>query len=316
MRKATEAPRFPQSALLFQFSLRAMEHKNPGTNVHDQEIGNILSYNPSDTSHWKRGKKAVRSIYALEKLSSDLDADLGIIQDLAEGLIDLDEAWFDHLDAVEERRLTAMLQPEQMLERRIRQRMLENVAQTILSEARVEAVPVYLPELLEVLNFIQVTQGDVSDKLARSSKLKPGLYSIKHRKGDMRPHTRAAVAREMARIILFSERERFHIPERREGLGFFEILDLSNAFLVPQKALRAESQRVSTKVNFVRALSEVFWVPPTVVRSRLATLVLDSAPESVFSMDPMLIPARAGVSSSSPVDYSEDESSHSALSKG
>ena len=36
--------------------------------VHDQEVGAILSFNPSDCSHWKRGEKHVKSVFALAKL--------------------------------------------------------------------------------------------------------------------------------------------------------------------------------------------------------------------------------------------------------
>ena len=309
MRKSSEAPRFPNSALLFQFCLRVMEQRNPSSNVHDQEIGNILQFNPSDTSHWKRGKKSVRSIYALEKLSQDLTADLSIVQELAEGVIDLDEAWLDHLESVEEKRLLSQFTPDMYVERRRRQRLLEGVASAILTEARVESVPVYLPEVLEILDFIQLIQGDVSDKITRSSKLKPGHYSIKYRKGDMRPHTRAAIAREIARIVLFSERERFHIPERLEGFGFFEIQDLSNALLVPRSIFLQETTKVPNKLNLMKTLGEVFWVPQHVIRSRLTTVLLDTAPDSLFAEAPFPLPERVWAQQSQAQgDFSDEDS--------
>jgi hypothetical protein len=310
MRKSSEAPRFPNSALLFQFCLRAMEARSPGSNIHDQEIGNILQFNPSDTSHWKRGKKSVRSIYALEKLSRDLDADLAVVQEVAEGVVDLDEAWMDHIESAEERRLVSLYTPEMHVERRRRQKMLDIVASRILTSAGIESVPVYLPEILEVLEFIQITQADVSDKITRSTKTKPGQYTIKYRKGEMRPHTRAAIAREIARIVLFSEREKFQIPERLEGFGFFEIQDLSNAMLVPKTLLLMETAKVSNKLNLTKALSETFWVPQHVVRSRLKALILENAPESLFAEDFLALPERVWASpleAEQTQDFSDDD---------
>ena len=38
--------------------LRKKKHK-----LHDQEIGAILDFNPSDCSHWKKGEKNIKSIY-------------------------------------------------------------------------------------------------------------------------------------------------------------------------------------------------------------------------------------------------------------
>ncbi|MEN9825187.1 MAG: hypothetical protein RI953_932, partial [Pseudomonadota bacterium] len=106
MRKASEVQRFPHSAVLFKFCLRVLETRRTDSKVHDQDVGNILDYNPSDTSHWKRGKKAVRSIFALEALSRELDVDVELIEDVASGALDFDEAWFDFCESEEESRLS------------------------------------------------------------------------------------------------------------------------------------------------------------------------------------------------------------------
>lgn len=308
MRKSSETQRFPQSALLFRFCLRVLETRKRGVKVHDQEVGNILQYNPSDTSHWKRGKKAVRSIYALEALSQSLDVDLETIQDVSDGLLEFEEAWFDFSEAEEERKLVKDLDAGLLRERRDRQIALEKVATQILAKANIGSVPVYLPEVLSVLPFVQVSQGDVSDKIARSSRIKPGQYSIRYRKGELRAHTRAAIGREIARVILYSEREQFSIPARIDNLAMFEIIDLSNALLVPKESLRNEMQKISSRVNMVRVLADVFWVPKSVIRSRLAHLVLETAGESVFKAAPMNIQLMGGTRGVTPfLDLSEDD---------
>lgn len=312
MRKTAETQRFPHSALLFRFCLRVLETRRKGSKVHDQEVGNILQYNPSDTSHWKRGKKAVRSVYALEALAQALDVDIEIIQDIVDGTLDFEEAWLDFSEAEEEKRLVTEFDGPHLMQRRDRQLLLEGVAGSLLSKANVASVPVYLPELLQVLSFIQVSQGEVSDKIARSSRVKPGLYSIRCRKGEMRAHTRAAIAREIARVILYSEREQFQIPPKLENLAFFEIVDLSNALLVPKEALRAEIQKVPSKLNLVKTLSDVFWVPKSVIRARLAFLLLEKAAPDVFTSEPMTITIMGASGRKTPLDLSEDEASGNA----
>lgn len=313
MRKGVETQRFPHSALLFRFCLRVLETRKQGEKVHDQAIGNVLNYNPSDTSHWKRGKKAVRSVYALDALSEALDVDIETVQDLSDGALELEEAWFDYQEAEEIRRLSKELTPELALERRRRRVILENLANTLLEKANIASVPVYLPEVLAVLPFIQVSQGDVSEKLVRTSRIKPGQYAIRYRKGEMRAHTRAAITREIARVILYSEREQFGLPQRLDPLTFFEVLDLSNALLVPKTALREEAQKVSSRLNFVKVLSEVFWVPKSCIRSRLSASVLENAPETVFTTERFVLPITGARRLSLTRDLSEEDSAAQAV---
>ncbi|MBX9839356.1 MAG: hypothetical protein K2X69_13705 [Silvanigrellaceae bacterium] len=155
MRKLQEVVRFPQSVQLFRFCFRVLELRQPNDKVHDQDLGSILNYNPSDTSHWKRGKKAIRNVQSLENLAKALDVDLEIIQDLADGLVDLDEAWCDFCDAEEERRLS-LEEPGVRIERRDRSLEIEKVAQEILAKANVTTVPVHIPELISAFPFIQL----------------------------------------------------------------------------------------------------------------------------------------------------------------
>jgi hypothetical protein len=308
MRKTNDTQRFPHSALLFRFCLKVLETRKRGEKVHDQDVGNILNYNPSDTSHWKRGKKAVRSIYALEALSRTLDVDIEVIHDLSEGHLELNEAWFDFTEAEDGKRLTKALDPSLSQERFQRQQALEEVAQQILSKANISSVPVYLPEVLQVLSFLQVAPGDVPEKLVRTSRIKQGQYSIRYRKGEMRAHTRAAIAREIARVILYSEREQFSIPPKQEILGFHEMVDLSNALLVPRDALRAEISKVPPRVDLAKVLADVFWVPKSVIRTRLASLILEAAGAEVFHAEPMLIKLEGTRNPLEFIDLSEDDS--------
>jgi hypothetical protein len=293
MRKASEAQRFPQSAVLFKFCLRVLEARKQDGKVHDQDVGNILDYNPSDTSHWKRGKKAVRSIFALEALSRALDVDIELIEDVASGSLDFDEAWFDFCESEDEARQSkAQAGLTYSKQRRDRQLLMEQVAYSVTSRVGVASVPVFLPELLNGLPFIQLVQAEVTDRLARSNRVKPGQYVIRYRKGDLTSHIRCAIAREIARIILLSEREQFMLPPRTDETTTTEIIDLANALLVPSELLRAELTKVPARANMVQYLSDLFWVPKVVIRSRLVTLLMKDAQDNVFNAPAVAMPPK------------------------
>lgn len=294
MRKSSETSRFPQSACLFKFCLRALEVRTGGK-VHDQALGNILSYNPSDTSHWKRGKKAVRNIFALEKLAYTLDVAPELIQDVADGAIDLDDAWFEFEEAAELRRVNGGMAPALRIELHRRLNRIETVANDFLAKARIATVPVFLPELLELFPSISVQSGEVSDKIARSSRGKPGTFIIRHRKGDMNPHTRAAIVRELARVVLFAERDQLGIGTRQELLEPMEIIAFSNALLVPKAALKAETQKQILRADMVRSLAEAFWVPKSIIRTRLKEVVIENMSDAALSAEPLTVRAMGGI---------------------
>ncbi len=293
MRKASESQRFPQSAVLFKFCLRVLEARKPEGKVHDQDVGNILDYNPSDTSHWKRGKKAVRSIFALEALSRELDVDVELIEDVASGAIDFDEAWFDFSESEDESRQSKVQGGVSFSKnRRDRQLIMEEVANNLTARAGVMSVPVFLPELMTSLPFIQLVQAEVTDRLARSNRIKPGQYVVRYRKGDLTSHIRCAISREVARIILLSEREQFMLPPRTEESTTTEIIDLANALLVPSDLLKSELTKVPARANMVQYLANLFWVPKVVIRSRLVTLLMRDAAEGVFAAPTVSMPPK------------------------
>lgn len=309
MRKASEQQRFPQSAVLFKFCLNVLEVRRPGTKVHDQDVGNILEYNPSDTSHWKRGKKAVRSIFALEALSRELDVDVELIEDVASGAVDFDEAWFDFLESEEESKVSKEHAGVSFSrERRDRQLILERVADSLAAKAGIQTVPVYVPELMESTPFVQLVQADVTERLARSNRIKPGQYVIRYRKGELTSHIRCAISREVARIIVLSEREQFALPPRSEDMVATEIIDLANAMLVPSHLLKAELTRVPARANMVQYLANLFWVPKVVIRSRLVSLLMHDAADTVFQAPHVAMPPKRpmpGVINTTPM--SEDD---------
>ena len=47
--------KYPHSASLFQFCRQVLDHKFGDVRVIDQDVGQILGFDPADCSHWKKG---------------------------------------------------------------------------------------------------------------------------------------------------------------------------------------------------------------------------------------------------------------------
>src|SRR3954463_14409174 len=92
--KRSGAAKFPNSVQLFKFCQKVLMSQRGGK-VHDQEVGSILNFNPSDCSHWKRGEKNVRSVFSLAKLAETLQIETSLVHDVASGAVGLDEAYYE-----------------------------------------------------------------------------------------------------------------------------------------------------------------------------------------------------------------------------
>merc|ERR1712072_83889 len=94
--KKVEANRYPNSATLFRFCKEALEIRYKGNvKVIDQDVGAILGYDPADCSHWKKGKKNIRSLTTLKSIANHLNIDERLLIDIAGGKIQLQEAVFE-----------------------------------------------------------------------------------------------------------------------------------------------------------------------------------------------------------------------------
>jgi hypothetical protein len=307
MRAEHQTERFPQSAVLFKFCLSVLQKRLGTQKAHDQDVGDILRFNASDTSHWKRGKKPVRSVHALEALARKLDADYETLRDLSDGTLSFEEAWFEFCEAENLKELRAKLSPEMRRVMVERMAVLESVATGILSNAEVFSIPVFVPEVASSLPFLEIVARDVGDRLASSVRVKTGFYSIRYRKGDMRAHTRLAIMREIARIVLHSERQQFGLPARLDELLPFEVAHLSSALLVPMNLLKGEFQKVSVRSDISAGLADTFWVPKGVIRSRMAYALTSSMDLDVVSSEAFVVSPRPQPSGLEVFDLSDDD---------
>ena len=178
-----ESPRYPQSAELFKFCKEALAIKhNFEVKVIDQHVGAMLGFDPADCSHWKKGKKNIKSLQTVNTLAAHLQIDPRIIADLVTGRAALSES-------LQEFKGYGVTQPSQKYYEELKReyfkdptkfaldgqaRSLDEVTQVdtqaiahraneILQQAQVKACPVLIPEILAVLPSIKLSYLEHND---------------------------------------------------------------------------------------------------------------------------------------------------------
>lgn len=271
--KRSGAVKFPFSVQLFKFCQKVLMSQKGGK-VHDQEVGQILSFNPSDCSHWKRGEKHVRSVFALAKLAEALGVEPTLVHDVASGQVGLEEAYFEWQESKALKGVIARASEvgvEAMAEARSR---VESFVQALQTQAGFATPPLYLPEVLRHFAFISAQPAEMLDKLSRILRVKAGQYCIQFRKGDLKPQTRMAVAKDLARIVLEGERARF--PELGSGnpaLVEFEQTVFVASLLLPKAMVLSEISKLDARKNVSAELATLFWAPKSLVCYQLSDIV-------------------------------------------
>ncbi len=272
--KRSETVKFPNSIQLFKFCQKVMTHQRSNKKVNDQEIGNILEFNPSDCSHWKRGEKSVRSVFALAKLSETLNVEASLIHDLASGAAGLDEAFFEY---VESNTITATIEKAreagEVAMKAARDRVEAFVAQ-LHGQSQFTTAPLYLPEVIRFFTFVQMQPIEMIDRLSRVLRTKPGHYVINYRKGDLKAQTRMSVLKDLARIIFEAERSRYsELGAVDEKLAAYEQLIFVATLLAPRTMLLDEMARLDSRRNVVSELAALFWIPKSLLTFQLQQVI-------------------------------------------
>lgn len=279
--KRSETVKFPSSIQLFKFCQKVMTHQRGNKKVNDQEIGNILEFNPSDCSHWKRGEKSVRSVFALAKLADTLNVEAALIHDLASGASGLDEAFFEYVESnsVSETIKKAQSAGDEALA--AARARVEAFVANLHSQSQFTTAPLYLPEVIRFFSYVQMQPIEMIDRLSRVLRTKPGHYVINYRKGDLKAQTRMSVLKDLARIIFEAERSRYpELGAVNENLAAYEQLLFVASLLAPKTMLQDELARLDSRKNVVNELAALFWVPKSLLTFQLQQVIRQTAPMS------------------------------------
>jgi len=268
--KRSETVKFPNSIQLFKFCQKVLMHQRGNKKVNDQEIGNILEFNPSDCSHWKRGEKSVRSVFALARLADTLKVEAALIHDLASGAAGLDEAFFEYSESNNFRATLEKAREAGDAAMTTARQRIENFVANLHAQSQFTTAPLYLPEVLRYFPFVQMQPIEMIDRLSRVLRTKPGHYVINYRKGDLKAQTRMSVLKDLARIIFEAERTRY--PELGAAdeklVGYEQVLFVAN-LLAPKGLLLDEMARVDSRRNLISELSALFWIPKSLLTFQL-----------------------------------------------
>lgn len=289
--KRTDENRYPQSAELFKFCKEALNIKHAfEVKVIDQHVGAILGFDPADCSHWKKGKKNIKSLETVKAISQHLDADEREILDLITGRTDVEDALQEYKgygqSALNQRQLdelkrdyfknTARFQTtfginsfEELVD--LKRLVTEARAEEILLKGRVNALPVMIPEVLEVLDGAVVVQStDNPQSAAVRVDYANGQTIITCRQGSMKPFLRYLIAREIGRAVLMGG----PTPPELAPVVDVRLNIFAGALLMPSALLQAALRHSDSSCDLVEQLSTLFWLPRSVVSTRLRDFIV------------------------------------------
>lgn len=294
MKKTTEI-KYPNSASLFQFCRKVLDHKFGGIRVIDQDVGQILGFDPADCSHWKKGKKNIRSIQAMKSIAEHLGVDEKLIVDVASGELQDSEAFFEYsgygLFNVDSklfegakkdfyRKNASVWTKEKEQEFRnsfdVNDAAIDKIVAAIHEKINFKEAPLYLPEVVSHYGelSLKAVAEDVGGPEYVGTEKSGGATCISYTSGsEMRPFMRFRIAKAMAEFFLSS----LEIDDQEEEFkGHLRDVQ-SNLFaaklLTPAELIRREMKQTNVSKDVVSQLAEVFWVSKTFMNRRLKAIL-------------------------------------------
>ena len=276
--------RYPNSAGLFQFCRLVLDHKFGGIRVIDQDVGQILGFDPADCSHWKNGKKNIRSIQAVKSIADHLGVDERLVVDVAAGDLGYNEAFNEYsgygvfaispgiLDSAKKdyyRRHAGTWSKSREAEFRRyfdpAMDEIDRVVAAIHEKINLTEAPLYLPEVVAGypdLRLVGDADFEKRHKAVIGSKRNGDVTTITYQAGmEVQPYMRYCIAKAMARHFL--DVSRFE-NEDFSKYAHHALEVTGNLFaarlLVPVNLVRKELASVDVAKDIVTQLAETFWV--------------------------------------------------------
>jgi hypothetical protein len=264
--------------------------------VIDQDVGQLLGFDPADCSHWKKGKKNIHSIYAMRSLAKYLEVDEALLIDLATGNIDDNEAYYECLgygrleldvslldkakkdffknnstwsrDKDQEFKNHFVIDKDQILK----------VVEKIHLHIKFQEAPLYLPELVAYYPDIILRPMDDDsthiDELVRRH-YEERMFIISFKSGtENQVYARYRIAKMMG--YYFLNQKKTESPEFETYQS--ALMDVNtNLFafylLAPPSLIRKEIRKVQATKDICSQLAEVFWVSKAFMNISLRQLL-------------------------------------------
>lgn len=303
MKKAADV-KYPNSASLFQFCRRVLDHKFGGIRVIDQDVGQILGFDPADCSHWKKGKKNIRSIQAMKSIAEHLGVDEKLVVDVASGDLDESEAYYEYtgygafgldtkiLEAAKKdfyRKHASSWTKDKEAEFKeafnANEPAIDRIVAEIHAKINFQEAPLYLPEVvaaypeltLTALEEGKVAAGEFPVKAETSGKTTSVTYVAG---SEMRPYMRYRIAKALAGHFLEAGGAAAKLDDTGEfGAHLSDVRGnlFAAKLLAPAPLIRREMAGVNVAKDVVSQLSETFWVSKTFMNRRLKDILQSQA---------------------------------------
>ncbi|MBI2602154.1 MAG: hypothetical protein HYW48_03780 [Deltaproteobacteria bacterium] len=296
MKKQT-ALKYPHAASLFMFCRRVLDHKFSGIRVIDQDIGQILGFDPADCSHWKKGKKNIHSIHSIHTIAQHLGVDDKLVAEVACGELDDEEAYCEFLGYGQ-----TSIDPKLMenakkefykfnssrwsrdLDSQFRETFLVNetkidkIVNDIHDRLNFREAPLYLPELAAFYPAIVLSPSmDRSEPtpFPVTVQKEQNKYIIVYRPGsEIRPYVRYKIAKAVAGYFLPSRSVRQELQPLEEQLCEVESNLFASRLLAPTALIKKETKNINVAKDLLTQLAEIFWVSKSFMNRRLQEVLL------------------------------------------
>lgn len=299
--KKDMAVKYPHSANLFQFCRKVLDHKFGGIRVIDQDVGQILGFDPADCSHWKKGKKNIRSIQAMKSIAKHLGVDERLVVDVASGEMTEWEAFYEYtgygdftpdpkvLDTAKKEfyRRNANSwgkDKEQDFKKQfeVNEPEINRIVRQIHETINFHEAPLYLPEIVAAFPDLAMRAGDKNPEKNEDpiAVLEPeaGKILIEYPMDvKMRPYIRYRIAKAMAGFFL---KKYLPAPDSTEHSSYINEVQ-TNLFaaklLTPAYLIRKELANLDAAKDIVAQLADVFWMSKTFMNGRLKEILEKNA---------------------------------------
>lgn len=289
------ALKYPHSASLFRFCRRVLDRKFGGTRVIDQDVGQLLGFDPADCSHWKKGKKNIHSIHAMRNIAKHLDVDEKLVVDLASGDIDDEEAFCEFLGygAVEidnkmvEQAKKDFFKHNSSRWSRDREQEFKNyfhvneehiikLVEGIQQNIKFHEAPLYLPEI--VAYYPEIVLEALPDLRANEcvqSRYEKNKLIISYKLGsETRPYVRFRIAKYIGQHFLEANKDKeSEFKKYQDYITDIESNIFASHLLAPSALIRKEIRKIDVAKDSLSQLAEAFWVSKSFMNLRLKDMI-------------------------------------------
>ena len=302
MKKTVEV-KYPNSASLFQFCRKVLDHKFGGIRVIDQDVGQILGFDPADCSHWKKGKKNIRSIQAMKSIAEHLGVDEKLVVDIASGEVDEFEGYQEFRgygafaidpkvfevakkDFYLKNASTWTREKEMAFKEKFdaNEPAITKLVSEIHAKINFSEAPLYLPEVAAAYPQLRLAPVDSKEQDADTdpdwvdSAKTAEKTEIKYVAGrEVRPFMRFRIAKKIGEHFLAQSglHTTSDLGEHVEHIADIQSNIFAARLLTPEILVRKEMQQISVSKDIVSQLSEVFWVSKSFMNARLKEILQD-----------------------------------------